>query len=157
MCNAIENSLWEAVCSLAGMVVGGVSEGPGWGAGGTELSLVDVVGGSCDPVAFVVGLRVPGCVPVVAPGERAGEGTLWLTAGCGVPSVAAAGFAGGRCPNVLQAGPRSLWSEVEEVSLVGRPEVFDFGLTVTVRSASSRGSAVPITSVKLRLGVVVAA
>ncbi|MGW1997658.1 methyltransferase domain-containing protein [Embleya sp. NPDC001921] len=104
-------------------------------AGGTELSLADVVGGPYDPVAFVIGLRVPGCVPVLVPGERAGDGTLWLTGGGAVASVAAAGFARGRRPNVLQAGPRSLWDEVEDAyrwwDRVGRPEVFDFGLTVT--------------------------
>ncbi|WP_439681210.1 protein-L-isoaspartate O-methyltransferase family protein [Embleya sp. MST-111070] len=57
------------------------------------------------------------------------------SAGGTVASVAAAGFADGRRPNVLQAGPRSLWSEVEAArrwwDRAGRPEVFDFGLTVT--------------------------
>ncbi|WP_331768918.1 hypothetical protein OG948_34145 (plasmid) [Embleya sp. NBC_00888] len=111
-------------------------------ASGTELSLADVVGGPYGPVAFVIGLRVPGCVPVLVPGERAGDGTLWLTAGGADPSVAAAGFARGRRPNVLQAGPRSLWTEVEDAwrwwDRVGRPEVFDFGLTVTVSDTGVR-------------------
>lgn len=77
-------------------------------------------GGPYDPAAFVVGLRVPGCVPVLVPGARAGDGTLWLTVGGAVARVAAAGFARGRRPNVLQAGPRSLWSEFEDASLAGR-------------------------------------
>ncbi|WP_272923990.1 hypothetical protein [Streptomyces sp. SID3343] len=103
---------------------------------GTELGLADVVGGPYDPVEFVLGLCVPDCVPVVVPGEGAGEGTLWLTAAGADPSVAAAGFARGRRANVLQVGPRSLWTEVEDAyrwwDRAGRPDVFDFGLAVTV-------------------------
>jgi hypothetical protein len=94
-----------------------------------------VMGGPHDPIAFVIGLRAPGCVPVPVPGEGVGDGTLRLTAAGAAPSVAAAGFAAGRRPNVPQAGPRSLWSEVEQAYRwwdgAGRPEVFDFGLTVT--------------------------
>jgi len=115
---------------------------PGWTtrarASTTTLGLHDIDKGVYDSAEFVIGLCVPNCAKAVSR-DPAGS-TVWLY---GLPasarelSVAAATFPGdGSPPVVWQAGPRDLWSEVETAhrwwSDVGEPEVFDFGLTVTV-------------------------
>ncbi|MFE3205747.1 hypothetical protein [Embleya sp. NPDC059237] len=103
----------------------------------TALGWGDVVAGPFDPVGFVLGLRVPDCLAQPVP-DGHGGGTLWLHAadtGHG-HSTAAAGFAPGHTPNVLQSGPRRLWDEVEAAwhwwDGQGRPTGHEFGLTATI-------------------------
>ncbi|OPC76433.1 hypothetical protein B4N89_47375 [Embleya scabrispora] len=103
----------------------------------TSLGWGDVVAGPFDPVGFVLGLCVRDCLAQPVP-DGHGGGTLWLYAadtGLG-HSTAAAGFAPGCTPHVLQSGPRRLWDEVEAAWCwwdgQGRPTVHDFGLTAGV-------------------------
>jgi len=103
----------------------------------TTLAWDDVVTGPYEPVGFVLGLCVPGCLAQPVPDGRGG-GTLWLygvDTGDG-HSVAAAAFADGHTPHVAQDGPRRLWDEVERAwrwwDGQGRPTVHDFGLTADV-------------------------
>ncbi|MGW1996430.1 methyltransferase domain-containing protein [Embleya sp. NPDC001921] len=109
----------------------------------TSLGWNDVVAGPFDPVGFVLGLHVPHCLAQPVPNGHDG-GTLWLHAadtGHG-HSTAAAGFALGHTPHVLQSGPRHLWDEVQAAWCwwdgQGRPTVHDFGLTATITKAADR-------------------
>lgn len=85
--------------------------------------------------AFAVGLRVTACVLNPAHHED-GSVSIWLYS-TRDRSVAAASFGDETAPDVVQAGPRSLWDEVERARswwvANGRPEPDRFGLTVTHR------------------------
>ncbi|WTX01127.1 methyltransferase domain-containing protein (plasmid) [Streptomycetaceae bacterium NBC_01309] len=117
---------------------------PGWTdharASVSTVTLGEVSGGEYDAREFAVGLAVPGCTKAIARDTDAT--TVWLyslaTTADDALSVAAATFPhdADQAPAVWQAGPRSLWDEVEAAHAwwdgLGKPEVYDFGLTVTI-------------------------
>ncbi|MEU8138213.1 methyltransferase domain-containing protein [Streptodolium elevatio] len=106
------------------------------------LTLEEVTGGAYDARDFAVGLAVPHCAKAVS--RDADATTVWLyglptAAGDAGLSVAAATFprdTAAQPAAVWQAGPRNLWDEVEAAHAwwtdLGKPEVYDFGLTVIV-------------------------
>ncbi|MFF7242327.1 methyltransferase domain-containing protein [Embleya sp. NPDC008237] len=83
--------------------------------------------------AFVVGLRVPDCIQNSAHGED-GSVSIWLYS-TRDRSVAVASFGEKTAPDIVQAGPRSLWDEVERARewWVGcqRPEPARIGLSIS--------------------------
>ncbi|MFE3205731.1 methyltransferase domain-containing protein [Embleya sp. NPDC059237] len=82
--------------------------------------------------AFAVSLRVPDCVQNTAPGED-GSVSIWLYS-TRDRSVAVASFGEETAPDIVQAGPRSLWDEVERAREWWvdneRPEPARMGLTI---------------------------
>lgn len=114
---------------------------PGWTraarASTTGLTPAEATGGAYDAAEFVVGLAVPDCAKTVS--SHADGTTVWLyslPADAPGRSVAAATFPDVGDPVVCQAGPRNVWDEVEAANAwwvgLGKPEVHDFGLTVTI-------------------------
>ncbi|MCF2525612.1 methyltransferase domain-containing protein [Yinghuangia soli] len=81
---------------------------------------------------FAVGLRVRDCFVNPARTEE-GAVSIWLYS-TSDRSVAYAGFSDDHAPDIMQAGPRSLWDEVADArawwAAHGRPEPERFGLTV---------------------------
>ncbi|WP_424643281.1 methyltransferase domain-containing protein [Embleya sp. AB8] len=109
---------------------------PGWMESGrdtdSDLELSDVREIVDGDGSFVVGLRVPECVQVPAYGDD-GSVTVWLYS-TRDRSVAVAAFGEETASNVVQAGARSLWTEVERARTWwvgnGRPRTERLGLTV---------------------------
>jgi protein-L-isoaspartate O-methyltransferase len=102
-----------------------------------DIDIADITGTLYDPVEFVIGLHVPDCIQRRV--EDAESVNLWLygsDTGAGDYSIAVAAFGDGYEPQALQAGPRDLWTEVQNAyrrwADAGKPAVDHFGLTVTV-------------------------
>ncbi|PJN36999.1 protein-L-isoaspartate(D-aspartate) O-methyltransferase [Streptomyces sp. CB02959] len=108
---------------------------PGSVADGDETSTAvtedEFVGGPFSALRFVLGLRVPRCLQVVAD-KREGARPVWLY-GLGDRSWACVQFREGGAARVWQHGDRRLWDEAEAAyrwwTERGRPEHDRFGLT----------------------------
>ncbi|MGR3932820.1 methyltransferase domain-containing protein [Streptomyces sp. BRA346] len=100
----------------------------------TDLTEAEFVTGPYGALPFVLGLRVPRCVQVVAEKED-GARPVWFY-GLGDRSWACVVFReDAKTARVWQAGPRRLWDEVEGAYrwwlARGAPDHTRFGLTVT--------------------------
>ncbi|WP_436776853.1 methyltransferase domain-containing protein [Yinghuangia sp. YIM S09857] len=97
--------------------------------------VLDVIGGDG---ALAVSLRVPGCTQNATITDDGAS--VWVYS-LRDKSVAAAGFADGMTPQVVQSGPRSLWDEIESAhrwwSAKSKPEPERFGLTVTTTKVTA--------------------
>lgn len=103
-------------------------------ASATDLTEAEFVTGPYSALPFVLGLRVPRCVQVVADKED-GARPVWFY-GLGDRSWACVVFREDKPQaRVWQAGPRRLWDEVEGAyrwwQAQGAPDQTRFGLTVT--------------------------
>lgn len=101
----------------------------------TDLTETEFVTGPYSALPFVLGLRVPRCVRVVADREDDGARPVWFY-GLGDRSWACVVFREDKKrARVWQAGPRRLWDEVEGAYRwwvgEGAPGHTRFGLTVT--------------------------
>jgi protein-L-isoaspartate O-methyltransferase len=98
----------------------------------SELRLAEAKEVIEDDGAFAVGLRVPDVVLNTAHGDG-GSVSIWLYS-TRDDSVARAAFSDEYAPDILEAGPRSLWGEVEAARAWwaerAKPEPERFGLTV---------------------------
>lgn len=128
-------------------VTGSVADGE---ESSTTLTEAEFLGERFGPERFVLGLRVPRCLHVVAD-KGDGARAVWFYGlsegasdgvGDGLPSDGARDvswacvlFRDGGTARVWQSGPRRLWDEVEDAfhwwDGRGRPEHTRFGLTVT--------------------------
>jgi protein-L-isoaspartate O-methyltransferase len=99
----------------------------------TSLTEAEFVTGQYTTLPFVLGLRVPRCVQVVA-GRWDGQRPVWFYS-VSDRSWACVRFLVGEEARVWQSGPRRLWDEVYEAyrwwADQGSPDVTRFGLTVT--------------------------
>ncbi|MFI0774553.1 hypothetical protein [Streptomyces sp. NPDC021212] len=100
----------------------------------------EFVTGQYSALPFVLGLRVPRCVQVVAEKEDDGARPVWFY-GVGDRSWACVVFREDKKQaRVWQAGPRRLWDEVEGAYRWwrgrGAPDHTRFGLTITPEGAS---------------------
>ncbi|MFG2223976.1 methyltransferase domain-containing protein [Streptomyces sp. NPDC048644] len=120
----------------AAYVTGSVADGDESSTGLTEA---EFVGERLGPQQFALGLRVPGCLCVLAE-KRGGARPVWFY-GLTDRSWACCMFRDGGGARVWQFGPRRLWDEAEAAfrwwTGNGRPGHDRFGLTVSAEGQAA--------------------